>query len=247
MHAMAQRAKLRAGGDASRRLDDAVRGPRNLTAPSRLEVAMLLFQKRFHQGLVEGTTTLTFRAWSKPQVKPMGRYRCHPIGVLEVSAIERVAVRDITEEDARRAGFEAREALVVYLGERSPVTDTSEVFRIVIAHVGDGDRVTVAMDDDLDLGALETLEKKLGAMDARSPRGAWTHATLAAIRARPKVAASQLALSFGCEKLIFKADVVKLKKLGLTQSFEVGYGLTPRGVAYSDWAEKKAKKKKARR
>jgi hypothetical protein len=32
----------------------------------------------------------------------------------------------------------------------------------------------------------------------------------------------------------FKADVVKLKKLGLTQSFEVGYELSPRGRSYWD-------------
>ena len=30
----------------------------------------------------------------------------------------------------------------------------------------------------------------------------------------------------------FKAGVVKLKKLGLTQSFEVGYELSPKGRAF---------------
>lgn len=40
---------------------------------------MLLFQKRFHEGLKSGEVTLTFRRWERPHVKPGGRYRCHPI------------------------------------------------------------------------------------------------------------------------------------------------------------------------
>jgi hypothetical protein len=36
----------------------------------------------------------------------------------------------------------------------------------------------------------------------------------------------------GRETHALKADIVKLKKLGLTQSFEVGYELSPRGAAF---------------
>ena len=39
---------------------------------------------------------------------------------------------------------------------------------------------------------------------------------------------------FGRERLPFKADVRKLKALGLTESLEVGYRLSPRGRAYPD-------------
>ena len=42
----------------------------------------------------------------------------------------------------------------------------------------------------------------------------------------------KLAKSIGRETEPFKIDVRKLKKLGLTQSFEVGYGLSPRGQAF---------------
>jgi hypothetical protein len=41
-----------------------------------------------------------------------------------------------------------------------------------------------------------------------------------------------LAERFGRERLPFKADVRKLKALGLTESLEVGYRLSPRGRAY---------------
>lgn len=38
----------------------------------------------------------------------------------------------------------------------------------------------------------------------------------------------------GQEKLHFKTDVRKLKALGLTESLEVGYRLSPRGTALLD-------------
>ena len=40
------------------------------------------------------------------------------------------------------------------------------------------------------------------------------------------------AAGFGRETLPFKTDVRKLKNLGLTDSLEVGYRLSPRGRAY---------------
>jgi hypothetical protein len=93
---------------------------------------MLLFQKRFHAGLVSGEVSLTFRRWDKPHVRPGGRYRCHPIGVLEVDRIDRVRVGEITAADARRAGFDSLPALLLYLGDHAAgaVADGTEVYRV---------------------------------------------------------------------------------------------------------------------
>ena len=72
-------------------------------------------------------------------------------------------------------------------------------------------------------------------MDALARRlarlGEWALPTLKLISKRPRVAASALAKSLGRERDPFKVDVRKLKRLGLTQSFEVGYELSPRGRA----------------
>jgi hypothetical protein len=73
--------------------------------------------------------------------------------------------------------------------------------------------------------------RRLEAMDRRSPIGAWTYATLRAIRARPGVLAAKLAHALGRPRDEFKRDVRKLKKLGLTSSLEIGYRLTPKGEA----------------
>ena len=55
---------------------------------------------------------------------------------------------------------------------------------------------------------------------------------LGLIAERPATRAPDLAASLGRETAPFKADVRKLKELGLTESLEVGYRLSPRGRAY---------------
>ena len=62
--------------------------------------------------------------------------------------------------------------------------------------------------------------------DSRSPIGPWTRANAATrIAARPETRAGDLAADLGQERLPFKANVRKLKALGLTESLPVGYRL----------------------
>lgn len=192
---------------------------------------MLLFKKRFHQGLVDGSVTLTVRLWDKPHVKPGGRYRVHPIGVVEVDAVSRIPFGELTADDARRAGFLSLDELTEYARPvaKGPLTPLTPVFKVDLHHGGDGDRVPIAMDAALSKADVVALCLKLHKLDGKKP---WTKATLALISRRPKVAASKLAQSLGRDTTPFKIDVRKLKKLGLTQSFEVGYGLSPRGRAF---------------
>lgn len=188
---------------------------------------MLLFQKRFQAGLVDGSLRLTFRRWEKPHVRVGGRYRCHPIGVLEVDHVDRVPVEAITEDDARAAGFTSRDELLGFMsdGPSGPVLPDTEVWRVALHYGGDGDRVEIALDDQLSDEQVATLARRLERL------GDWTIPTLRLIGRRPRVAASVLAKSLGRERDPFKIDVRKLKRLGLTQSFEVGYELSPRGRA----------------
>lgn len=201
---------------------------------------MLLFQKRFLAGLVDGSITLTFRQWDMPRVRAGGRYRCHPIGVLEVDDLQRIRVVEINEEDARRAGFGSRDDLLSYLGQMKGerLDEGREVFRVELHYGGDGDRVETALRADLSDDDVEDIRTRLKKLDARSEKP-WTGRTLKLIESNPRVAASKLAAKVREETLPFKARVVKLKKLGLTQSFEVGYEISPRGRAYLDKARRR--------
>ncbi len=192
---------------------------------------MLLFQKRFHAGLVDGAVRLTFRQWDKPHVKAGGRYRVHPIGVVEVERVEQVPLSAITDDDARAGGFASRDELLAFMAPvaKKKLTPSTKVFRVELKYGGDGDRVTIALETNLSADDVADLEKRLERMDRDGP---WTRDVLALIGKHPRVAASQLAAKVGRETLPFKVDVRKLKKLGLTQSFEVGYEVSPRGVQF---------------
>jgi hypothetical protein len=205
---------------------------------------VLLFKKRFWEGLTSGAVTLTFRRWQKPHVRVGGRYRCHPIGVLEVDAVAVVPASSVTEADAKRSGFSSREELVAHLTELGPLQPDAPLYRVELHHGGDGDRVELALVEALTPADVEAITKKLKKLDGRKP---WTMDTLKLIKRRPRVAAKKLALSLGREKLPFKEDVRRLKKLGLTQSFEVGYEVSPRGKAYLAAAAKAKPAKKLKR
>jgi hypothetical protein len=143
-----------------------------------------------------------------------------------------VRVEEITEADANNTGFATLAELLEYMGSASdtPLLASSTVFRVQLRHGGDGDRVELALEDQLSAEDIDMIAAKLARLDAKR---AWTHKTLAIIAERPRIAASQLAAALGRkDKLEFKEDVRKLKKLGLTQSFEVGYEVSPRGRTY---------------
>jgi hypothetical protein len=79
---------------------------------------------------------------------------------------------------------------------------------------------------------VEQITARLDRLDRASSHGPWTRPTLAAIRDSPAVVSTKLAEQLGRERFALKADIRKLKALGLTESLEVGYRLSPLGVDY---------------
>jgi DNA-binding IclR family transcriptional regulator len=71
-------------------------------------------------------------------------------------------------------------------------------------------------------------------MDARSAVGPWTLEVLRMIGATPGKRAADLAAEMNWETAQFKAHVRRLKALGLTESLEVGYRLSPRARSLLD-------------
>jgi hypothetical protein len=81
------------------------------------------------------------------------------------------------------------------------------------------------------------LHGRLARLDRASRHGPWTMAVLRLIGDHPGVRAADLAARVpGRDRASFKADVRKLKELGLTESLEVGYRLSPSGRALLDRA-----------
>ena len=192
----------------------------------------MLFKREFHAGLRSGAITRTVRRWAKPQVREGGRYKT-AVGMLEVDHVERIRVSEVRAADARHSGFADRAALLAALaGSRGPLRASDTVYRVRFRFAGAQVDAPPANDTALRREDVEALGARLAKMDRLSRHGAWTRQTLDLIRTHPRTAASTLAERVGRETRPFKADVRKLKKLGLTRSFDVGYEISPRGRAF---------------
>jgi len=171
-------------------------------------------------GIRAGRIAVVFRYWKRPTVRAGGTLTTAR-GVLAIDAVE--VVTDVSERDATRAGFGSRAELLARL-RRQP---GGRLYRVTLHWRGDDPRIALrAAPPSAD--ELAAITAKLARLDAR---GAWTARTLRLIADRPGVRAGDLASSLGRETPPFKADVRKLKALGLTESLEVGYRLSPRGRA----------------
>jgi hypothetical protein len=182
----------------------------------------MLFSADAWPGLAAGTVTRTYRTWSRLQVRVGSRYRVAGM-LLEVDDVSRAAVADLTDADARAAGAVDRAALVQRLKTAEPT-----VWRIDLHYVGPDDRIALRADDTLSAAEVAELRARLVRLDAHAPRP-WTRRTLQLIEAHPATVSTVLAEEMAMPRPDFKANVRKLKNLGLTESLGVGYRLSPRG------------------
>ncbi len=188
----------------------------------------VIIRRHFLDGIQKGTVTLAFRRWRRPSVKSGGTLLT-AAGLLHIGDIEIISVEDISNADAKRAGYDSRASLVEELNERRE----GEVFRIELGRLEPDPRIALR-ERRADKTELQGLVGRLEKLDARSEEGPWTRRVLEIIDAHPAVRAGDLCGMVGQEKLPFKLNVRKLKMLGLTESLEVGYRLSPRGVALLD-------------
>ncbi len=186
----------------------------------------MLFSKAAWAGLADGSITVTFRTWSKPQAKVGGRYRVAGM-LLEATGVREVVVNTLTGADAVAAGEADLPTLLQRLNLPSP---DATVWRVDLRYVGIDDRIERRAVDALTPDDIDALRTRLDRLD-RSAATPWTRTTLGLIEKHPGVVSTELARHTGQERPDFKINVRKLKEMGLTESLQVGYQLSPRGVA----------------
>jgi hypothetical protein len=189
----------------------------------------MLFRDKFLKGIRDGTITVAFRCWHRPSVRTGGTLLT-AVGQLSISSVAQINLSDISQRDARRAGYESLEALLEELQAR----DEGDIYRIDFGPLRADPRIALReaakpSHDDRN----ETL-KRLRRLDARSSDGPWVLQALQLIHSRPGVRAADLCGVMGQSIERFKPNIRKLKALGLTESLEVGYRLSPRGVVFMD-------------
>ncbi|MGH7459746.1 MAG: hypothetical protein ACREMA_01800 [Longimicrobiales bacterium] len=185
----------------------------------------MLLDRETLDRIARGEVSLAFRRWRRPTVRSSGTLLTAN-GQLEIGDVAVVGIDSITAEDARRAGYVSKEALLQELDRREGL-----LYRIELGAFRLDPRVALR-EAVLDESETHALQKRLQRIDAASPDGAWTLKTLQVIRDHPGLRAGDLCRLAGQERDRFKPNVRKLKNLGLTISLEVGYRLSPRGETY---------------
>ncbi|WP_347353486.1 ASCH domain-containing protein [Intrasporangium sp.] len=204
----------------------------------------MLVSRPVAEGIRAGTVTQAFRRWDAPRVK-VGGTQLTSAGVIRFDACREVRDPDrLTERDAKRAGLKDLAALRRALGPRTRKPSArgghggDRIYRVTLSWVGEDPRISLR-DSIPDADELAGIDRRLARLDARRT-GPWTREILTWIRDNPRVVSRELAALRGVELLPMKADIRRLKALGLTISHEVGYELSPRGAAYLAWLESPA-------
>jgi hypothetical protein len=186
-------------------------------------------------GVRAGTIRYAFRLWEKPRVK-VGSTQLTSSGIVGFDAVNEIEdLGSLTDDDARLAGVpgatELRRRLTPGQVQRGPRGGRGgdRAFRVTLRWVGEDPRLTLREDVPADLTELTAAVARL---DRGRRTGPWTTEILVWIRDHPAVVSTELAALLGRELAPMKADVRRLKALGLTISLRVGYRLSPRGEAY---------------
>jgi hypothetical protein len=181
----------------------------------------MLFRHDILQGIADGRVTLAFRRWRRTPPADGSTLRS-PVGVLRLERITIVGEGDITTEDVRRTGMSIDEL-------RSSISGEGTLLRIELRLAGDDPRIALRerLPEQAD---LEGIVARLAKIDTASSKP-WTTRYLQLIAIQPGIVSRVLAPQVESEVPPFKRRVRQLKDLGLTESLEVGYRLSPRGRA----------------
>jgi hypothetical protein len=173
-----------------------------------------------------GAVDLAFRRWDRPRLLVGTKMRT-AVGLVEVVSVQRVAAKSITAAEAKRAGAKSRTELLGFLENRPD----RPIYRVGLRYAGTDPRIALRADDALSDAELAALRGRLARLDEASRHGPWTRQALEIIARSPATRAPDLAAELRLETVVFKRDVRKLKELGLTESLDIGYRLSPRGRA----------------
>ena len=124
----------------------------------------MLFRLDDLRRIGEGEITLAFRRWRRPTVKAGGTLRTR-VGVLAIDSVEVVDEDEVTDDDARRAGAESREAVLREGPQERPL------YRIEFRLAGPDPRVALRERADISPEEREQIDARLSRLDAASRHG----------------------------------------------------------------------------
>lgn len=186
----------------------------------------MLFKQRILDRIAVGEVTVAFRRWRRPTVRTGGRLRT-PIGELAIRDVDVTTLEKITETDARAAGFADRAEALAALS-----AGDGQLYRIRFRLDREDPRKGLALSDLLDLQVVGLIRNTLRDLDRRGQGPRWTDTYLRLVHLHAGAPAGELARMARAEKAVLKRRMRRLKDLGLTESLDVGYRLSPRGQQF---------------
>ena len=87
------------------------------------------FSQELREDVLSGAITVSFRLWSRPQVKAGGRYRVRG-GEIVVDSVELVPFSSIDDADLQRTGEPGLETLRRRAAHAGPVHDDTLLYRV---------------------------------------------------------------------------------------------------------------------
>ena len=94
------------------------------------------FSRELRAGVADGTITLSYRLWSRPQAKVGGTYRTAGV-TIHIDDIDLVPFSSVTDDDLAETGEPDRESLRRRTAHAGPVDDDTLVYRIEFHVVDD--------------------------------------------------------------------------------------------------------------
>lgn len=185
----------------------------------------MLFKMAVLERVARGEVTLAFRRWKRPTVKAGGTLRT-ALGVLAIEEVAAVEPGAITAKQAALAGAPSLEALRAALARGE-----GEIYRIKFKLAGEDPRIALRKSAALSAEDVTRIDARLAALDARA-EPPWTMRALKRIGEAEGEVSTALAKRLKMDRAKLKIELRKIKELGLTESLEVGYRLSPRGKAY---------------
>jgi hypothetical protein len=165
---------------------------------------MLIKQKQL-EGIMSGQISLAFRKWKKLSVNKGSELKTS-IGIVKITDISEIELAQISEDDAKKAGYISLQALTSDMQKFTEGT----IFKIGVSYHSVDTRIDLRQKSEISDEEFDALKDKLMKLDKFSNQGNWTAKVLKVIQENPKLRAADLATKVGKEKEWLKLNVRKL-------------------------------------
>lgn len=183
----------------------------------------MLFKRHTLEGIRQGVITVAFRKWKRPTVKEGGTLQT-PAGQLYIRKISPVRIDEINLHELHAAGLSDQEELKALIADRK-----GELVKVEFDFLGGDPREALRKQRDIPAKEIDRIISRIHKLDQNVISRDWASNILKLIDQYPGKRAADLAEMMGVEKDWLKPQIRKLKAMGLTESLEVGYRLSPRG------------------